>query len=73
MAGVDFISDAHSLILLLSTKICSVNETWLIKVIRVTGEWVNLYLLCIPLCRSKILWSGLFSKETGMCSDHMPF
>jgi len=49
------------------------NRTWLIKVKRVIGEWVNLYLLCFPLCRSKILWSGLFSKEIRMWSGHIPF
>jgi hypothetical protein len=37
------------------------------------GEWVNLYLLRLPLHRSKILWSGLLSKEIGMWSGHMPF
>lgn len=49
------------------------NGTWLIKVKRVIGEWINLYLLHISLHRSKMLWSGLFSKEIGMWSGHLPF
>lgn len=46
--------------------------TWLIKVKRVIGEWVNLYLLRFPL-RSSEMWSGLFFKEIGMWSGHIPF
>lgn len=42
------------------------NGTWLIKVKRVIGEWVNLYLLHFSLRKYKMLWSGLFSKEIGM-------
>lgn len=49
------------------------NRTWLIKVKRVIGEWINLYLLRISLRRSKMLGSGLFSKEIGMWSGYLPF
>jgi len=47
-------------------------EAYLVKVKKVIGEWINLYLLCFPLHRSK-MWSGLFSKEIGMWSGHIPF
>lgn len=53
-------------------KALQCNGAWLIKAKRVIGEWVNLYLLRFPLRRSK-MWSGLFSKEIGVWSGHIPF